>query len=123
MEKAVDSDDVEATGSRSSDMKEVSSGGSVERKRAQTVYDVTSPGDVTAAMSDVLSTSGFEIADYDDVVANCGGVDRTIVMKEFSASDDMTMQTRRSMIGASRQCGATLLRREPSTWACRTPIR
>lgn len=108
MEKAADSDDVEATGSRSSDMKEVTYGGSVERKRAETVYDVTSPEDVTAAMSDVLSTSGFEIAAYDDVVANCGGVDRNVVMKEFGASDDMTMQTRRSMIGASRQCGASL---------------
>ena len=43
MQKAVDSDDVEAAGSRSSDLKEVTYGGSVERKRAQTVYDVTIP--------------------------------------------------------------------------------
>jgi uncharacterized protein with GYD domain len=69
---------------------------------------VTSPEDVTAAMSDVLDTSGFEVAAYDDVVANCGGVDRSSVMNEFSASDDMSGQTRRSVIAASRQCGASL---------------
>jgi hypothetical protein len=108
MEKAVDSDDVEATGNRSSQIQETTYGGSVERKRSQVSYEVSSPEDVTAAMSDVLGTSGFEVASYDDVVANCGGVDRTIVMKEFSESDDMSAQTRHSIISASRQCGASL---------------
>jgi sRNA-binding regulator protein Hfq len=107
-EKAVDEDDTEATGSRSSDTEETTTGGSVERKRSQVTYEVTSPEDVTAAMSDVLDTSGFEVAAYDDVVANCGGVDRSSVMNEFSASDDMSGQTRRSVIAASRQCGASL---------------
>jgi hypothetical protein len=58
MEKAVDSDDIEATGSKSSDVEETTYGGSVERKRSQVTYEVTSPEDVTAAMSDVLNTSG-----------------------------------------------------------------
>ncbi|WP_158905909.1 hypothetical protein [Burkholderia sp. L27(2015)] len=108
MEKAVDSDDTEASGSKNSDIEETTYGGSVERKRSLVTYEVTSPEDVTAAMSDVLDTSGFEVASYDDVATNCGGVDRSIVMKEFSASDDMSPQTRRSVINASRQCGAFL---------------
>lgn len=108
MEKADDSDDVEATGNRSSEIQETTYGGSAESKRSQVVYEVSSPEDVTAAMSDVLGTSGFEVASYDDVVANCGGVDRSIVMKEFSASDDISAQTRHSVIEASRKCGASL---------------
>jgi hypothetical protein len=108
MEKAVDSDDTDAMGARTSDLEERTSGGSIERKRSLISYAVSSPEDVNAAMSNVLDTAGFEVASYDDVVANCGGVDRSVILKEFSVSDDMSTSTRRSVITASRQCGASL---------------
>jgi hypothetical protein len=108
MEKAVDSDDTDATGTHVSDLEEQTTGGSVERKHSLISYAVSSPEDVNAAMSNVLTIDGFEVASYDDVVANCGGADRAAVMQEFTASDDMSANTRRSVIVASRQCGASL---------------
>jgi hypothetical protein len=108
MEKAADDDDTDAVGTRTSDLEERTTGGSVERKRSVLTYAVSSPEDINAAMGDVLGTAGFEVASYDDVVANCGGADRAVVMQEFKASDDMSTNTRRSVINASRQCGASL---------------
>jgi hypothetical protein len=80
------------------------SGGSTERKRAITTYEITSSQDIDAAMGDVFTSSGFEVTAYDDVVASCGGIDRSKITQEFASSDDMSTDTRKSAINASRQC-------------------
>ena len=53
----------------------VTTGGSTERKADRISYDVSSPQDIDAAMGDILSTAGYEVVSYDDIVSECGGVE------------------------------------------------
>jgi hypothetical protein len=103
-DKSVQSDNIDASSSKTMDMEKSTTGGSTERKKSKISYEVASSQDIDSSMGDVLSTAGFEVISYDDVVANCGGVDKTQVSKEFSQSDDMTTETRKAAINASRDC-------------------
>jgi hypothetical protein len=103
-DRSQQTDDIDASSSKSMDMEKNTTGGSTERKKSKVTYEVASSQDIDSAMGDVLSTSGFEVISYDDVVANCGGVDRAKVGAEFSQFDDMSTETRKSVINASRDC-------------------
>jgi hypothetical protein len=83
-------------------------GGSTERTATQRKYQVTSSQDINANMGKILSTAGFEVTDYDDVVDVCGGVERKIIAHEFGAEDDMSRESRRSAISASSACEISL---------------
>lgn len=103
-DRSQQTDDLDASSSKTVDTEKNTTGGSTERKKAKTSYEVSSSQDIDAAIGDVLSTSGFEVISYDDVVANCGGTDRAAIAKEFSQSDDMSTETRKSVINATRDC-------------------
>ncbi len=90
--------------SSSNTMSRSASGGSVERKSQKTIYKVISSKDVDNAMSKLLSEAGFETSDYDDVVDNCGGAERSKINQQFMVSDDIPRKTRSSAIKASRDC-------------------
>ena len=80
----------------------VTTGGSTERKADRISYDVSSPQDIDAAMGDILSTAGYEVVSYDDIVSECGGVEPDDIKFEFSQADDMSRQTRRSAINGAK---------------------
>jgi hypothetical protein len=103
-DKSESTDESESSVSKHSITDKTTSGGSTERKRAITTYEITSSQDIDAAMGDVFTSSGFEVTAYDDVVASCGGIDRSKITQEFASSDDMSTDTRKSAINASRQC-------------------
>lgn len=107
-DRSQQTDDMDATSTKSIDIEKNTTGGSVERKKSKISYEVTSSQDIDSAMGDVLTTSGFEVISYDDVVANCGGVDKADVATEFSKFDDMTTETRKSVINASRDCEVSI---------------
>jgi hypothetical protein len=101
----------ETSGSSSAKVNTVTkstTGGSTERTVTQRKYQVTSSQDINASMSKILSTGGFEVIDYDDVVDACGGVERTEIADEFGAEDDMSRESRGSAISASRDCEISL---------------
>ena len=85
----------------------VTTGGSTERKADRVSYDVSSPQDIDAAMGDILSTAGYEVVSYDDIVSECGGVEPDDIKFEFSQADDMSRQTRRSAINGAKDCDVT----------------
>ena len=85
----------------------VTTGGSTERKADRISYDVSSPQDIDAAMGDILSTAGYEVVSYDDIVSECGGVEPDDIKFEFSQADDMSRQTRRSAINGAKDCDVT----------------
>lgn len=103
-DKSQQTDDTDASSSKSVEMDKNTTGGSTERKKSKITYEVSSSQDIDSVMGDVLSTAGFEVTSYDDVVANCGGADKAAVAKEFSQSDDMSTETRKSVINATRDC-------------------
>jgi hypothetical protein len=107
-DRSQQSEEIDASSSKSMEIDKTTSGGSVERKKSKTKYEVSSSQDIDSAMGDVLSTSGFEVISYDDVVANCGGVDKTHVSQEFMQFDDMSTETRKSVINASRDCEVSI---------------
>lgn len=107
-EKSSDTDTASAVATKTQNSSKTTTGGSIERKKSKTTYEVVSSQDVDSAMGGVLSTGGFEVISYDDVVANCGGTDRAQIAKEFSESDDMSTETRKSVINASRDCEVSL---------------
>ena len=94
--------------SDNSSMSRTTTGGSTEKKANRLSYSVASSQDINAAMSNVLATSGFEIVEYDDVVSECGGTEREVIMAEFSESDDMSRQTRKGAIDGNRECEVSL---------------
>ncbi len=94
--------------SEQSSMTKTTTGGSTEKKADKLKYAVASSQDINAAMSNVLSTSGFEIVEYDDVVSECGGTEREVIMEEFSESDDMSRKSRKGAISGSRECEVML---------------
>jgi hypothetical protein len=90
--------------SSSESMSRSDTGGSVTRKSEKTIYKAISSKDVDNAMSKRLSEAGFETSDYDDVVSNCGGAERSKISQQFMVSDDIPRKTRSSAIKASREC-------------------
>lgn len=94
--------------SEQSSMTKTTTGGSTEKKADKLQYAVASSQDINAAMSNVLSTAGFEIVEYDDVVSECGGTEREVIMEEFSESDDMSRKSRKGAISGSRECEVML---------------
>lgn len=83
-------------------------GGSTEISATRRQYRVMSSQDINAAMAGVLSTAGFEIIDYDDVVSYCGGIERTDIAEEFKVNDDMSRNSRKSAIHAAKGCEVSL---------------
>jgi hypothetical protein len=79
-------------------------GGSAEKKADVVVYSVTSAQDIDASMGQILSTAGYEVVDYGDVVGECGGAEPSDIREEFSQSDDMSRQTRKQAISGAREC-------------------
>jgi hypothetical protein len=79
-------------------------GGSTLLKADQVEYVVTSPENVNTAMLDVFSSNGFQVADYRDVVAQCGGVDPDRINAEFARSDQLSRETRKQAFAAARSC-------------------
>lgn len=79
-------------------------GGNVESKAAKITYAIRSAQDIDTAMSDILTTAGYEVVLYGDVVSACAGVEPETIRAEFSVNDDISRQTRKSAIDASREC-------------------
>ena len=88
----------------SSTTQQTTTGGSSLQKSDEMTYQVTSPEELNAAMSDVLSSNNFQVYDYRDVVSQCGGVDPTQIYSEFSNSNELSRETRNSAFAAARQC-------------------
>jgi hypothetical protein len=82
----------------------MTSGGSSLQKADAVTYEVGSSQDVDAAMSEVLTTSGIEYVDYNDIVSNCHGVAPKRFQAEFVQSDELSPETRAAVIKAAREC-------------------
>ena len=91
-------------GQSSKSMQKSQSGGSTVKKADKINYAVTSPQDINAAMNEILSPAGFEVVDYVDVQAECGGAELQIIKEEFGDNYEISSQTRRSAIKGARDC-------------------
>jgi hypothetical protein len=79
-------------------------GGSTERKSDRIAYRVSSSENIDAAMSDALTTGGYEIASYADIVAECGGETLEKIRGEYVASDELSVPTRKKLLDGARAC-------------------
>lgn len=79
-------------------------GGSTERKSDRIAYRVSSSENIDAAMSDALTTGGYEIASYSDIEAECGGETLERIRGEYVAADELTTGTRKKMLDGARAC-------------------
>jgi hypothetical protein len=79
-------------------------GGSTLRKANELTYRIRSGSDVDAAMTETLSGYGFDVVGYPDIVANCGGTSPDMIKKEFSETDEMSIDSRKGAIDAARSC-------------------
>lgn len=107
-ESAIDSSEgaSEASGEQASVTKTNKrvSGGSTERKSDRIAYRVSSSENIDAAMSDAMTTGGYEIASYADIVAECGGETLETIRNEYVASDELTVPTRKKLLDGARAC-------------------
>ena len=102
------SDNSMSSSSDTNSIQKNTTGGSTEISATRRQYKIMSSQDINAAMGGVLSTAGFEIIDYDDVVSYCGGVERNVIAEEFKLNDDMSRNSRKSAINAAKDCEASL---------------
>ncbi len=79
-------------------------GGSTVRKADKVEHRAASSSDINAAMSEKLTVAGFEVVEYNDVVSECGGAEMEDIAREFSKSDQLSRETRKSAIAGSREC-------------------
>lgn len=82
----------------------VTQGGSSLQKADVMTYEVGSSAEVDTAMGEALNGSGIEYVGYDDIVANCHGLEPKRFQAEFVQADDMSPQTRSQVINAAREC-------------------
>lgn len=79
-------------------------GGNTVKKADQVQYSVSSPQDINAAINEILTPAGFEVIDYVDIAAECGGADPENIKMEFSRDYQLSGTTRRAAIEAARKC-------------------
>ncbi|HTT96758.1 MAG TPA: hypothetical protein VMF58_01800 [Rhizomicrobium sp.] len=79
-------------------------GGNTVRQADQVTYVVSSPEDMNASMSQVFSDNGFDVYDYRDVSAQCGGAKPETMYQAFSSSDILSRELRKSAFDAAKQC-------------------
>jgi hypothetical protein len=84
--------------------KKEQTGGNTVRKADQIQYAVSSQQDINAAMNEVLTPAGFEVIDYADIAAECGGADLEVIKSEFSRSYELSGTTRKAAIDSARKC-------------------
>ena len=89
-------------------VEKTTTGGSTETTATKRTYEVVSSQDIDAAMSAVLSTAGFEIINYEDVVDACGGTEPSVIRDEYGAQDEMSRDSRREAIAGTRDCDVPL---------------
>lgn len=79
-------------------------GGNALKKEDEVAYGVSSSQDLDSAMGEVLSSSGIEYVGYEDIVSNCSAVPVKTFQSEFVNADELSPQTRASVISAARNC-------------------
>lgn len=67
-------------------------------------YRILSADSIDTAMNQVLSSSGFEVVKYDDVVSECGGVEPGDIRNTFTVNNNITRVQRKSAIQAAKAC-------------------
>ncbi len=84
------------------------SGGSTVKKADKVEYklvnDSISADDIDTAMSEVLADYGYEVTGYDDVVSECGGVERADIEQEIINNNAVSRASRKSAINGAREC-------------------
>ena len=82
----------------------MTTGGSQVKKATQRKYIIKPSLDVDTSMSETLTTAGFEVVSFDDVVSECGGPEREQIESEYVDKAGMNRVTRKAAIGGARKC-------------------
>jgi hypothetical protein len=89
------------------DFTKVITGGNTEIKADKITYKIISSSNVNAATTDILSTSGFDVYEYGDVVSECGGTEPDLIRSHFETSSEMKREYRKGAIEGARECEAS----------------
>ncbi len=92
------------SGASGKSMAKTVTGGSTVRKADKVQYRASSSSDLDAKISEQLTTAGFEVTPYGDVVSSCGGAEPAAIREEFSQADSLSRQTRKMAIDGAREC-------------------
>jgi hypothetical protein len=82
------------------------SSGSTKRSSDEIAYKIISAKAVDGAMSNQLTSAGYESAAYVDVAAECEGINMAKLAKTFETAEELTGRQRRSAFRAARECEA-----------------
>jgi hypothetical protein len=100
-----------AVSSSQTSASKVTTGGSTLQKSGTTIkratqrkYNVQTSLDVDVAMGETLTTGGFEVVNYDDVVSECGGAEMTQIEEEFINKSQLSRATRKAAINGAKEC-------------------
>ena len=83
---------------------ETETSGSTTLRTAKNVYQELSSTDLGAAMTSIFAPAGYETIEYDDVVSECGGVERSVISDIFKTADDMPRKIWKSARKAAQEC-------------------
>jgi len=83
------------------------SSGSSEITADKVEYRLLSADNINVAMNQAMSTAGFEVVNYEDVVNECGGAEPKAIRETFTVSDSITREQRKNAIKAAKDCKVT----------------
>jgi len=78
--------------------------GSTEKTADKVEYRLLGAGTIDASMNQTLTTAGFEVVNYEDVVSECGGTEPKEIRETFTVSDSITREQRKTAIKAAKTC-------------------
>jgi len=76
----------------------------VERKSADYSFKASNPSFIDTAITNILSTAGFEVISYSDIVIQCGGPELSEISQNIVENESMTSDVRREVINAVKKC-------------------
>jgi len=93
-----------ATSSSQTSASKMTTGGSQVKKATKRKYIIKPSIDVDTTMGETLSTAGFEVVTFDDVVSECGGPEKPQIEEEYVDKANMSRATRKAAIKGAKEC-------------------
>lgn len=81
--------------------------GSNEKNADKVEYRLLSTGSIETAMNQALTTAGFEVVNYVDVVNECGGAEPKALRETFTISNEISREQRKNAINGAKTCDVT----------------
>lgn len=80
-----------------------------ERRSADYSFKAYNPSFIDTAVTNILSTAGFEVISYSDLIIQCNAPDLKTISENLLKNDSMTADVRKKVIESAKKCDIDFL--------------